>query len=196
MLTTTGAARFAASISPSVRSGARSKAATTSAGTRTVSLMSSRRSRARGPHLLEERLDARGMLERVVGTELEVRGDAQLEVLAQPVAHETPGAVQRRHRRLPLRVVAQDRDEDLGRAQVLRRLNLGHRHEAEPRVLELALQQHRNFFFDELVDAVEPFALHQRISTVVSRTMPSTWSSMKSIAFDTTSLAWRASFET
>src|SRR2546423_13347343 len=136
------------------------------------------------------------MLERVVGTELEVRGDAQLEVLAQPVAHEAPGAVQRRHRRLPLRVVAQDRDEDLGRAQVLRRLNLGDGHEAEPRVLELALQQHRDFFLDELVDAVEPFALHQRISTVVSRTMPSTWSSMKSIAFDTTSLAWRAALET
>src|SRR5205085_4720569 len=172
----------------SARPGARCSAATTSAGTRSASLPRPA-SGARGAHLFEDRLDARGVLQRMVGAEVEVRRDPEIEVLAQPVAHEAPCALQRRHRGLPLRIVAEHGDEDLGRAQILRGLHLGDRYEAEPRVLQLALQQHRDLFLDELIDALESLALHQRISTVVSSTMPSTWSSMKSMALDTTSLA-------
>ena len=51
-------------------------------------------------------------------------------------------------------------------------LDLGHRHEAEARVLELALQERRDLLLDELVDAVQPLALHQRISTDVSMHAP------------------------
>src|SRR5919108_1998511 len=176
----------------SARPGARCSAATTSAGTRSAALPRPP-SGARGAHLLEDRLDPRGVLQRVVGAEVELRSDPEVEVMAQPVAYEAPRAVQRRHRGLPLRVVTEHGDEDLGRAEILRGLHLGHGHEAEARVLQLALQQHRDLFLDELIDAVESLTLHQRISTVVSSTMPSTWSSMKSMALDTTSLAWRAS---
>src|SRR5262245_7929984 len=172
----------------SARPGARSRAATTSPGTRRVSFTPCS-SRARSAHLLEDRLDARGVLQRVIGAEIEVRGDAKVEMLAQPVAYEPARAVQRRHRGLPLRLVAEHRHEDLGRPQIFRGLDLGDGDETEPRVFQLPLQQHRHLFLDELVDAVESLALHQRISTVVSRTMPSTLFSMKSMALDTTSLA-------
>src|ERR671937_647067 len=152
----------------SARPGARWSAVATSTGTRSASLVRPR-SGARGAHVLEDRLDPRGVLQRLVGTEVELRSDPQIEVMAEPVAYEASRALQRRHRGLPLRVVTE--------------------HEDEPRILQLALQQHRDLFLDELIDAVESLALHQRISTVVSSTMPSTWSSMKSMALDTTSLA-------
>src|SRR5437667_340341 len=58
---------------------------------------------------------------------------------------------------------------------------------------ELALEEHGDLLLDELIHAIEPLALHQRISIDVSMTCPSTCSSMKSMAFDTTSLACRAS---
>src|SRR4029453_5807599 len=83
-----------------------------------------------------------------------------------------------------------------GRSEVARRLDLGDRHESEARVLELALQERRDLFFHELIHPVQSLALHQRISTELSSTWPSTWSSMKSIALATTSLACRASAET
>src|SRR2546430_13088618 len=41
---------------------------------------------------LEERLDPRGVLHRAIGTELDVGRDAQVQVLAQPVAHEAARA--------------------------------------------------------------------------------------------------------
>src|SRR5687768_3850361 len=99
-------------------------------------------------------------------------------MLAEPVSHEALGALEGGHRGLPLGIVAEHGEEDLGHAEVLGGFHLGHRHEAEPRVLELALQQRGDLLADELIDAVEPFALHHNISTDVSRTRPSTWSSM------------------
>src|SRR5262249_1115066 len=122
--------------------------------------------------------------------------DRQIEVLPEPVRDEAACARQGRHRSGPLGLVAEDRDEHLGGTQVLGRLDLGDRHETEPRVLELALEQRRDLFLDELVDPIESLALHQRISTEVSSTRPATLSSMKSIAFAMTSLACRASAET
>src|SRR5262249_35387720 len=113
-----------------------------------------------------------------------------------PVAVEAARAREGRHRAGPLGLVTEDRDEDLGGSQILRGLDLGDRDEAEPRVLELALQEDRDLLFQELVDPIQSLALHQRISTEVSSTIPATLSSMKSIALATTSLACRASAET
>src|SRR5947208_765435 len=144
----------------------------------------------------QQSLDPRGVLHRAVRPEVDLRRDAEVEVVAQPLADEAPGAPEGSQRRRPLGLVAEHRDEDLRHAQVLRGLDLGHGDEAEPGVLELPLKEGRDLLLDELVHAVEPFALHQRISTNVSRTRPSTLSSMKSIALETTSLACRASAET
>src|SRR5690348_10494099 len=129
----------------SARPGARSSAASTSEGTPSVPV-TDERSGARGAYLLEERLDASRVLQRMIGTEIEVWRDPQIEVLAQPIAYEAAGTLERRHRRLPLSIVAEHRDEDLGRPQVLGGIDLGDRHEAEPRILQLALQQDRDLF--------------------------------------------------
>src|SRR5262249_27974938 len=86
------------SISPgpgtSGRRGGRSKAVTTSPGRRRPSF-TRRSSRARSAHLLEDRLDACGVLERVIGPEIELWRDAKVQVLAQPVAHEPARALER-----------------------------------------------------------------------------------------------------
>src|SRR2546425_5076393 len=138
----------------------------------------------------------RSVFHRAISPEVELRRDAKVEVVAEPLADEAPGAFERGQRRRPVRLVAEHRDEDLRHAQVLRGLDFGDRDETESRVLELPLEEGRDLLLDELVHAVEPFALHQRISTNVSRTRPSTLSSMKDIALETTSLACRASAET
>src|SRR5207302_5148550 len=119
-----------------------------------------------------------------------------IEMLPEPVADEAAGADEGRQRARPLRFVAQDRHEDLGRSQISRSLDLGHRHESQSGILELALQERRDLLLDELIHPVQSLALHQRISTEVSSTRPATLSSMKSIALAMTSLACRASAET
>src|SRR5438045_2113681 len=100
------------------------------------------------------------------------------------------------HPGLPLVAPPQDRDEHFRLPEVLRRVDLGHGDEAQPGILQLAVEEHRDLLLDELVHAIEPLALHQTISTNESMTCPSTCSSMKSIALVTTSLACRASCET
>src|SRR5262245_64972118 len=95
-------------------------------------------------------------------------------MLAEPVADEAARARESRHRAGPLGLVAEDRDEDLGGSQILRGLDLGDGDEAEPRVLELALQEDRDLLLQELVDPIQSLALHQRISTEVSGRLPET----------------------
>src|SRR2546430_2082284 len=146
--------------------------------------------------LPEERLDASRVLHRPVGPEVELGRDPQIQMLPEPVADEATGADEGRQGSGPLGLVAEDRHEDLGGSQVACGLDFGHRHESEPRVLELPLQERRDLLLDELIDPVQPLALHQRISTEVSSTRPATLSSMKSIALAMTSLACRASAET
>src|SRR5436309_15484649 len=131
-----------------------------------------------------------------ISPEVELGCDAEIEMLSQPVADEATGADEGRERRRPLRLVAEHRHEDLGGAQVLRRVDLGHRHEPESRILELALEEGRDLFLEQLIHASQSLALHQRISTDVSSTRPATLSSMNSIAFEMTVLACRASAET
>src|SRR5262245_45583519 len=101
-----------------------------------------------------------------------------------------------RQRRCPLLFVPEHRDEHLGRPEIFGDVHFRHRHEPQARVLQLALEQRRDLFLHELVHPVQTLALHQRISTDVSITRPSTLPSMKSMALETTSLAWRASWET
>src|SRR5262249_60047617 len=114
------------------------------------------------------RLNTRAVLHRAVRPEHDLRRDAQVEVLSQPVTDESARARERGQRGLPLVVAAEHRDEDLGLAQVLARVDLGDRDEAEARILELALEEERDLLLDELVDAIEALALHQRISNAVS----------------------------
>src|SRR5262245_19044092 len=160
--------------------------------------------RALAGELPEDGLDVCGVLHGAIGAELEDRRHAKVEVIPQPVPDEAAGARQPLQGRPPLILGAEDRDVDLGLAQVLGRLHLGHGHEPEPRILQLALEEHRYLLLDELVDPVQALALHRsasptrahKISTEVSRTRPSTWSSMKSIALLITALACRASWET
>src|SRR5262249_54743488 len=47
-----------------------------------------------------------------------------------------------------------------GVLEIRARVHLGHGHEAEAWVLELPLDEHRDLFFDQLVDPLEPLALH------------------------------------
>src|SRR5439155_15027715 len=141
-------------------------------------------------------LDPGRMLHGPIGAERELGDDPKIEVLAEPVPHEATRTVERAKGGRPLRFVAQHGDEHLGDAQIFRHLHRRHRDEPEPRVLQLPLEQRRDLLLDELVHPVQSFALHHRISTEISLTYPSTLPSMKSMAFETTSLAWRESWET
>src|SRR5262249_13070781 len=105
------------------------------------------------------------------------------------VTDEAPRAGQRRQRARPLALVPEHRHEDLRLAKILGRLHVGDRDEAQAGILELPLQEHRDLLFDELVHAIQTLALHQRISTAMSMTVPSTLPSMKFMALETTSLA-------
>src|SRR5262249_16677171 len=77
-----------------------------------------------------------------------------------PVPDEAPSALKRLKRRDPLTVLAQDGYVHAGELEIGRHVDVGHRDEPETRVLELALEQQRDLFFDELVHALEPLALH------------------------------------
>src|SRR5712692_5862207 len=117
-------------------------------------------------------------------------------MIAEPVPDEPARALERGERRRPLGLVPQHGDENLRQPQVVGGLDLGDGDEAQTRILQLALQDHRDLLLDELVDAAEPLALHQRSSTDSWMTMPSTFASMKSRALETTSFACRESSET
>ena len=108
-----------------------------------------------------------GVLHGPVGPEHDLGGDPQVQVPAQPAPHEAPRALERLERSGPLRVRPEHRHEDLGALEIRRRVHLGHGHEPEPRVLELALHDHGDLFLDELVDAYEPLALHYVPGTLV-----------------------------
>src|SRR5207245_4614 len=181
MFTTVAAARRAWSMSPSVRCGFGQSVRT--ATSNLPSRVWSRWYRSTPGR----NTSAAGVLHRAVSPEVELRRDPEVEVVTEPPADETPGAPERGKRRRPLVLVAEHRDEDPRHAKVFRGLDLGHRDESEPRVLELPLEQGGDLLFDELIHAVEPLALHQRTSTNVSMTRPSTLSSMNSIALATTS---------
>jgi hypothetical protein len=66
------------------------------------------RTAADGTDPAEQGLDVRRVLHRPVGPEVELGRDAQLEMLAEPVADEAPGAGEGRQRSGPLGVVAED----------------------------------------------------------------------------------------
>src|SRR5207244_10845353 len=66
----------------------------------------------------EQRLDACGVLHRAVSPKVELRRDPEVEVMAEPLADEAPGAPERGQRRRPLVLVAEDRDKEIGRAHV------------------------------------------------------------------------------
>src|SRR3989442_10167589 len=81
--------------------------------------------------LLEQFLDAGGVLHRTIGTEVEIGRYPKVEVLPKPVPNEAAGAGQRRQRARPLALVAEHGDEELGLTEVLRRLHVGHGDESE-----------------------------------------------------------------
>src|SRR5262249_56160738 len=97
------------------------------------------------------------------GAEGELGWGGKVEVLAKPVPDEAAGAGQGGQRPCPLRLVPQNRHEDLRGPEIARRLDLSHRHEPESRVLELPLQEGRDLLLHELIDALEPLALPPRI---------------------------------
>src|SRR5262249_50595609 len=104
--------------------------------------------------------DVRSVLHRAVGAEQELRRGAEIEVTPQPAPHEAPRALERLERGGPLLLGTEHRDVDLGVLEIRARVHLGHGHEAEARVLELPLDEHRDLFLDQLVDPLEPLALH------------------------------------
>src|SRR5262249_30544887 len=144
----------------------------------------------------QEGLDVRGMLHRAIGTERDLGRHAQIQVAPQPVPDEAARALEGLKRRRPLRLLAEHGHIHFRVFEIGRHVDLRHRHEAEARILELALKEHGDLLLDQLVHALEPLALHHRTSTWMSVTYPSTWSSMKSIALEMTSFAWRASTDT
>src|SRR2546425_11663282 len=73
----------------------------------------------------------RSVFHRAISPEVELRRDAKVEVVAEPLADEAPGAFERGPRRRPGRLVAEPRDEDPRHAQVLRGLDFGDRDQTE-----------------------------------------------------------------
>src|SRR5690349_22089662 len=108
----------------------------------------------------EQGQDVGRVLHRVVRAEEQLGGGAQVEVPAQPAPHEAPRALERLERGGPLRFRAQHRDVDLGVLEVRARVDLGDGDEAEARILELSLDEHRDLFLDQLVDPLESLGLH------------------------------------
>src|SRR4029077_14233996 len=119
-----------------------------------------RPARALGAQLGQQRLDVGGVLHGAVGAGEQLRRGAQIEVPAEPAPHEATRALERLERLIPLRLRAQDRHVDLRVLEVRARLHLGHGDEARARVFELALDEHRDLFLDQLVDPLEPLGLH------------------------------------
>src|SRR5256885_1208043 len=79
-----------------------------------------------------------------------------------------------RRRAAPLALVAEQGDEDLPLAEVLPLHPVSPDSEPRAGILEPPLQAHRDLLLDELVPAVQALALHQRIPTATSMTVPST----------------------
>ncbi|MBF8288443.1 MAG: hypothetical protein HW381_1551, partial [Candidatus Rokubacteria bacterium] len=81
-------------------------------------------------------------------------------MLSQPVPDETTGALERLEGLGPLFLRPKDGDVDTGELQVGRRVHLRHGHEAQPRILDLTLEDGGDLLLDELVDPLEPLPLH------------------------------------
>src|SRR5581483_2416243 len=109
----------------------------------------------------EQGLDVRGVLHRAIRPEEQLGRRAEVEVPAQPAPHEAARALQGLQRGGPLRLRTQHRDVDLGVLEVRARVDLGDGDEAETRILELTLDEHRDLFLDQLVDPLESLGLHR-----------------------------------
>src|SRR5262245_10460121 len=108
----------------------------------------------------EQRLDVGRVLHGPVGTEQQFRGRAQVQVTTEPAPDEAARALEGPERRGPLLLRSQYRDVDLRVLEIGTGVHLGDRDEAQARVFELTLDEHRDFFLDQLIHPLEPLALH------------------------------------
>ena len=99
---------------------------------------------------------------------VELRDALEPEPLAELVPDERHRPPERRERCLAFRRLADDADPDLGMAQVRRRLDVGDRDEADPRVGDLAGQDRPDLLAQELVDPVGALR-HRPLRQLASR---------------------------
>src|SRR5262245_45984797 len=106
--------------------------------------------------LAQQPQDAVAALDRRVEPKVELRHVSDHDPLRDLVAQEAGRAAQRGQARLLLVVAAEDRDEDLGVAEVRGRLDLGDRDQTgQARVLELPADQRAQLVAQQLVDALD-----------------------------------------
>src|SRR5690606_16216045 len=92
------------------------------------------------PHLPEELLDPHGVLQRTVELEAQLRDSSDVKALAQLSANERGRGRQTLQGLRLARLVPHDPDVDARVEEVRRDLDLGDRHMADTRVLDLALE--------------------------------------------------------
>jgi hypothetical protein len=73
---------------------------------------------------------------------------------------EACGRLQRLERLTRLVAIADDRDEDLAETQVVGHLNVRHRNEAQPRILQLLRYQGADDALDFVVNASQSLTFH------------------------------------
>src|SRR5262249_48944788 len=102
--------------------------------------------------IVEDRQHARAAFGAVVIFDMQL-GDALQAQLAEPAAYERHRMRQRTQSLLALGRRADDRNPHAGVAQVRADLDVGNRHEADARVIDLATNDVAYLFAEQLIDA-------------------------------------------
>ena len=102
--------------------------------------------------LVQQVEHARAAFGGVVEPDMELRDAAETEPRAELAPDEHHRPVERRERRLPLRLVADHADPDAGMAEIRCGLDLGHGHEADSGIRHLAAQDLADLLSQQLID--------------------------------------------
>jgi hypothetical protein len=109
----------------------------------------------RGRELVDQLGHADAVLDRAIVDELKAGRPAQTELLPDAALEDAGGPVERQEGLLPLALAAEHADPDLRVVEVARRLDRGHRDEADPRVLERG-DRLREDLLHRFVDSTHP----------------------------------------
>src|SRR5579862_5641459 len=105
-----------------------------------------------GCELIDQAAHPHTVLDRRIVLERQLRSSLQSQLAGEPPLQDAVGGVEAAECRRPFLLGAEHADEDRRRAKVRRGIDAGHRHEADPGVLQLG-QRLREHLPNRLIDA-------------------------------------------